>query len=183
MLGADRTLSLLYLLALFSLAASVAAQQPPPTELVEREYVEPLTEPLAVIPPGREDLLAEMLGRGETLPGACTFASGQVDRDTVIGTYNCPAGAAVVTLRHPGKAASGATLTEQFALSVQSGSPPAELVGALATRVRAREGAFEWTWLQPTAAPQSSRMFVVVAVLAAAVLYLVLRRRRRPPTP
>lgn len=174
------------LIAVFALwgIATVAtspavAQDQTPSPFVEPPLVEPLTEPMAVIPPGREELLAEMLGRGAVLPGECTFTSGQVESDVVTATYTCPAGAVVFTLRHPDKASSDATLTEKFGLDVKSGAPPAGLMDELAARIRAREQGFEWTWVGSYATRQSPRVLVVIAVLAGAVLWLVLRRRRR----
>jgi hypothetical protein len=149
-------------------------------EIVEREFVEPLSEPLAVIPPGHEDLLADMLGRGVTLPGECKFANGQIERDTVIASYACPTGALVVALRHPDKAPEGATFTRQFALGVQSGSPPAGFVDALKARIGDREREFEWTWLGTSPRRQ---VLPIVALAAALVLvggatWLLLRRRQ-----
>lgn len=155
------------------------AQEQTPSPFVEPPLVEPLTEPMAVIPPGREELLAEMLGRGAALPGECAFTSGQVESDVVTATYTCPAGAVVFTLRHPDKASSDATLTEKFGIAVKSGTPPAGLTDDLASRIRAREQAFEWTWVGSYAERQSPRVLVAIAILAGAVLWLVLRRRRR----
>ncbi len=136
-----------------------------------------------VIPAGKEDVLADMLGRGETLPGPCQFSGGQADRTSLRGTYSCPGGEVVFELSHPSKAAPGATQTERFAIKLQSGSPPAGLADALVARVRAHEAAFEWTWIGSTA-PTRSPLRVVGGLLVALALVvggvlMILRRRQR----
>jgi hypothetical protein len=133
-----------------------------------------------VVPPGQEELLADMLGRGETLPGQCRFGSGQVSGQVVLGTYTCPGGEVVVELRHPSTAATDNPRTERFAVAVRSGTAPAELTTALVERIRAREGDFEWvSRSQPAPAAASGRRYpVFAALLAAALLFWVLRRRR-----
>jgi len=98
----------------------------------------------AVIAPGQEDLLAEMLGRGAQLPGGCAFAGGQVEDVLARSTYQCPDGAVVVELRHPRQAGDTSARTEQFAITVTAGSPPADLLATLADRIRAREPQFIW---------------------------------------
>jgi hypothetical protein len=99
-----------------------------------------------MIPPGQEDLLAEMLGRGATLAG-CTLTSAGVDHTIVKATYACPEGEAVFELAHPGTAQRSAIQTAQFAITLQSGSPPHSLADALVSSIRTREDAFEWEWL------------------------------------
>src|SRR5947208_3265485 len=84
-----------------------------------------------VIPPGQEELLADMLGRGATLPGQCSFANGGVERTTVKAAYTCPGGEVVFELHHPSKAPAGATQTARFAVTVRAGSPPAGMAEAL----------------------------------------------------
>ena len=134
-----------------------------------------------VIPPGQEELLTEMLGKGATLPGSCKFAGGSVEGSIVQSTYACPAGEVVFELHHPSRAPAGATRTAQFALTLKSGSPPDGLQAALVALIRAREGSFRWKWLN--ASPwQSSRLVIPLAAagfLALVVLGLVLRRRGR----
>jgi hypothetical protein len=185
MIATRQLIFVLGLAAVFQTRAAVA-QQPGETPVPDTEppYVEPLTEPMAVIPPGREDVLAEMLGRGATLPDGCAFARGQVTSDTVTATYTCPAGEAVFTLRHPSKAPSGATLSERFALSLQSGSPPAALAEELLSRIRAREATFEWTWVGSYASGGSTQMTIIIiaALAAGGLLFLLLRRRSRQAT-
>lgn len=163
---------------------SGAAAQPPQEasgQPAEPAPVDPSGGTTAVIPPGHEELLAEMLGRGAALPGPCSFANGQIEADTVIASYACPTGEVVFTLRHPTKATSDATLTEQFAVAVQSGSPPAALTDELTSRIRSREGEFEWTWAGLPATREEPRLvaLIIAVLLAGGVLWLVLRRRRR----
>jgi hypothetical protein len=99
----------------------------------------------AIIAPGQESLLAEMLGRGETLPGPCIFANGQVESALARCTYRCPAGALVLELRHSSQAAGAAATTDRFAIAIASGAPPAGFMDALVSRIRAREASFVWT--------------------------------------
>src|SRR5262249_37073247 len=134
----------------------------------------------AVIPPGQEDLLADMLGRGATLPAQCQFTAGGVERTVVKSTYACPQGEVSYELRHPSQAARGAVRTERFALSVKTGSPPEGLTDALVSRIRAKEATFEWKWLGPTPRPAAQRMIPLLAggvMLAVVALWWVLRRR------
>lgn len=141
-----------------------------------------------VIPPGREELLAEMLGRGATVLAGCSFAGGQADGAAIRATYRCGEGDVVFELRHPSRAPASAPQTSRFALMVASGSPPAALTEALQARIRAREAAFEWVWPSPSAVPPSrpglpepSALSIVAgaaaALVAAAALGLLARRR------
>jgi hypothetical protein len=59
-----------------------------------------------VIRPGQEAALADMLGRGASLPGPCTFTGGQIQAGVVTATYSCPAGEVVLELREVGRAPS-----------------------------------------------------------------------------
>ena len=97
-----------------------------------------------VIPPGQEDLLLTMLGRGASLPDGCSLSDGQVEYRTVKATYACPLGDVVIALSHPERGTDTSTATERFALIVDSGSPPESLIDALAANVRKQEGSFEW---------------------------------------
>jgi hypothetical protein len=100
-----------------------------------------------MIPPGQETLIAAMLGSGEQLPGGCAFTDGQVDRELVLATYQCPYGDVRIQLSHPSARTAQAITTERFALTVASGSPHDDLLAALAARIRARESDFEWNML------------------------------------
>jgi hypothetical protein len=96
------------------------------------------------IPPGQEELLSEMLGRGARLPGNCRFAGGGVEGAIVVARYDCGGETTVIELRAADDAPPAALRTRQFAIVVRSRSAPAELPEALAVRIRAREAAFEW---------------------------------------
>ena len=99
------------------------------------------------IPPGQEELLAEMLGRGATLPDECTLAGGHAEYTNIKAAYKCPAGEVVFELAHASRAnAPTAMQTENFAIAVFSGSPPEGLADVVASLVRAHENAFEWQW-------------------------------------
>jgi hypothetical protein len=134
-----------------------------------------------VIPPGAEPLLSEMLGRGQTLPGGCTFSDGQIQRTSVLVTYTCGSERVALQLLHPEGAARGGIRTQRFAVTVKSGAPPAELVDAVADRIRAREAAFEWTEVNEPRAVQTERtrspVPVAMAVVVAALVFWALRRR------
>jgi hypothetical protein len=99
-----------------------------------------------MIPPGEEELLAQMLGRGVTLAG-CNLTSAGVEHTIVKATYACSEGEAVFELTHPSTAPATAIQTAQFAITLQSGSPPRSLTDALVSLIRSREDAFEWEWL------------------------------------
>ena len=131
-----------------------------------------------VIQPGAEPLLSDMLGSGETLPGACKFSDGSIERTSVLATYTCGAGSVVLQLSHPAVAPAGGVRTQRFAVTVKDGTPPAGLVEALAERIRARESAFEWTdlggggrWTRRVAGG------VAGGAAGAALLFWAMRRR------
>jgi hypothetical protein len=136
-----------------------------------------------VIPPGYEDLFAQVFGRGETLPGECRFSGGEAAGPTVRATYACGFGEIVLALAHPSQAPKGATLTKQFAISVQSGSAPAGLVDAVAARLRAREGEIQWKWLGPPPSgswwPAIRVISAMAAIVIVAIAFVRLIRRRR----
>src|SRR5512134_233107 len=96
------------------------------------------------IPPGQEELLSQMLGRGETLPGNCRFAGGGIEGAIVVAKYTCETGTITVELRDAADAPASALRTQQFAIVVRSGPAPPELTEALATLVRDREASLEW---------------------------------------
>jgi hypothetical protein len=100
-----------------------------------------------VVPPGQDQLLAEMVGRGAPLPDDCKFAGGGADGPVIQTTYTCPSGKIVFELVHPDNAGDEATLTEQFAITLKSGTPPEGLEEVLVWLIRQREADFEWLWL------------------------------------
>lgn len=124
----------------------------------------------AVVPPGKEELLADMLGRGAALPGRCTFASGSIEHAVVRGRYDCPAGGVVLELRHPDTAPADVPRTGKFAIVLLSGAPPAGLVEALQSRLRTGEGAFEWLVPPRPAGKAPARWIAVGEALFLALL-------------
>ena len=154
------------------LAPALAAQEP----LAAGEAVIP-EELDAVIPPGQEGLLAEMLGQGTTLPEQCKLAGGEVDHSLIKATYACPGGEVVFELRHPSTAPAGATQTARFAITLLRGSPPAGLADALTSRIRSREMAFEWKSLGPRRSSSVLVLLAAAGILGLALLGWALWRR------
>ncbi len=94
-----------------------------------------------VIEPGAEPLFADMLGRGETLPGGCKLTDGKIDRSSVLATYACGDAEIALELVHPESAKSGAVRTQRFAVGSQERDAPAGLVDSVArahSRARSR---------------------------------------------
>lgn len=134
-----------------------------------------------VIAPGAEAVLSEMLGHGQDLPGGCTFTNGQIDRTFVVATYTCGAEQVRLQFLHPEAAPPGSLRTQAFAIAV-SGTPPSELVEAIAGRVRAREAEFAWTYVggpDTRASRWKVAAIATLAVLTVAALYLLAARKRR----
>lgn len=141
----------------------------------------------AVVPAGKEDLLADMLGRGAALPDGCKFTAGHVEQAVVSGTYDCAGGTVVVELRQLNSAGTAARQTAKFDLVVQRGTAPGALLDALQSRVRAGEAGFDWVAPQarvrPAADEPPPRWIALVellyALLLAGVLVALWRERRR----
>jgi len=95
-----------------------------------------------VIAPGNERLIGDMLGTGQDLPGGCKLTSASIDRTKVVAHYACGKDV-VVELHHPSDGEGAAIRTARFAL-VPRGDPPAELMTALAERIKAREEPWRW---------------------------------------
>jgi hypothetical protein len=181
--------ALLLLSFMVGVTATGAAQPTTPADgspaaMADEHAAEPgrdesMGERAAVILPGQDDLVADIVGRGETFPGECRFSGGQVDRSLIRATYKCSGGEVVFELLHPSTAPAGATTTAQFALVLRSGAPPPGFTDALVSRVRSREGAFQWKWLGPThgGSPASTLLIVAVGVLALVVLIWAVRAR------
>jgi hypothetical protein len=99
-----------------------------------------------VIGPGQEPLLAEMLGKGVSLPGDCAWAGATVEETRVVSWYTCAGARVEIELRHPTDAVPEATRTLRFAIRTRpTAPPPPGLVEALAARLRAREAEFRWS--------------------------------------
>ncbi len=150
----------------------------------------------AVVPPGQEDLLAQMLGLGAALPAECRFTDGDANGPIIRGDYVCGANQATFELHYPSDAPASAPRTAKFALVVHSGTPPPELTDALLSLIRSKEGPFEWKVMElPRPAPiaalgeqvSSDRVVIVIVILFGIVAVLavgwMLRRSqsRRPP--
>jgi hypothetical protein len=105
----------------------------------------PFDEP--VVPPGQDELISTMLGRGAALPDGCTFGGGVSNGPLISSTYHCPSGKVVFRIVHPDNATESATQTERFAIMIDSGAPPTTLTEALASLFRSNESDFEWLWL------------------------------------
>ena len=150
----------------------------------------------AVVPPGEEELLAQMLGLGATLPAECRFTDGDANGPIIRGDYACGANQATFELHYPSDAPPSAPHTAKFALVLHSGTPPPELTDALLSLIRSKEGAFEWKVMElprkePVAAfgeqANSDRAVILIVAVFGIVAVLavgwVLRRSqaRRPP--
>jgi len=131
-----------------------------------------------VVPTGQDELIADMLGRGATLPGGCKFDAGDVNGSVIRSTYTCPSGNVVLELRHPTKAPPGALRTDQFAITVHAGSPPAGLQDALAALIRTREATFKWLIVSGSARPHVPITLILIGgIVLLALAASVLRRR------
>jgi hypothetical protein len=163
------------LLALVAVAPALA--QAPDTEATPSDGALQAEPP--VIPAGMEPLFADMLGSGASLPAGCKFTDGKIERTTVLATYACQDGEVVLELVHPDGAPPGGVRTENFALSVKSGTAPQGLTDAIAERIRAREGAFSWkTFGEETSTAKRKWLAIAAAVLVAVVLIWATRRSR-----
>lgn len=98
------------------------------------------------IPPGQEELLLKMLGKGTALPDGCRLTDGRVEYTVVEATYKCRAGEVVLELAHPSEAFRDDVQTEQFTFAVIDGSAPESLTDAVGALIRSGENDFEWTW-------------------------------------
>jgi hypothetical protein len=132
-----------------------------------------------VVPPGQEELLATMLGRGAALPGQCQLSNGDINGPVVAGTYTCSTGQVVFELRHPEQAPADALRTEKFAIVLKSGTPPAGLSDALLASIKAHEAQFKWLSLIPPKPTSPGFLGILVPVLAVAAVIFLLRRMRR----
>ena len=99
-----------------------------------------------MIPPGQENLLLEMLGRGASLPDKCKLTEGQVAYVVVEAKYTCSFGEVVLSISHSSQVEESVAKTETFAIAVVDGSPTAGFTDAVASLIRSRENDFEWVW-------------------------------------
>jgi hypothetical protein len=112
-----------------------------------------MAAPGHVVPPGQEDLVAGMLGRGELLDG-CRLIEVDMQPEAVVGTYRCEGSGdpIAVVLGHPSSGHGAAFTTAKFAVSVR-GPAPTGLLDALRSRITEREAA--WPWLETGGAGRS----------------------------
>jgi hypothetical protein len=96
------------------------------------------------IPPGQEELLADMLGRGVQLPGECTWTGGSVDADVVRSSYQCAGGPLRFELRRAADAPADAPRVGRFGVVAIEGSAPPDFMAALLARIGAREREVGW---------------------------------------
>ena len=96
-----------------------------------------------VILPGQENVIADVFGRGAVLPGNYRWLDGRIDKGEISCRYDSPGGTVVVTCVVRENAASGAVLTECFALTVTQGNPSPELLATIAARLREREAGIQ----------------------------------------
>ncbi len=161
------------LMAMMISGIAPAKAESPPAEADEARQHERY-----VIQPGTESLFGDMLGQGETLAGGCTLSDGKIDRTSVLATYTCGGTPIALRLGHPASAPPQAVRTQRFAVTVESGSPPAGLVDAVAGRIRARETAFEWTEVgNGSTAPRRWPRAVAAGAVVAMLALWALRRR------
>jgi len=125
-----------------------------------------------VVPPGQEEVLAQILGRDSELPGACRFDRAAADGPLVTAEYACADGSVIVELRHPDGAPPDALRTERFAIAVRSGPAPPNFIMALGAIVRAHEQRFAWA--RSSATPPVAGAPIAVALGAAAIVLVAL---------
>ncbi len=113
--------------------------------------VEAAASPGYVIPSGLESLFLKMADPGKAgFPGGFRLEGVSIDRDNVVATYRGAKGREVaLQLRHPEGASGVLATTDRFAIGV-AGEAAADKVAtalakALARRVKAHEGAFQWS--------------------------------------
>jgi hypothetical protein len=145
----------------------------------------------AAVPPGQDEVIAEILGRGKIFPGECRFAGGDAGR-SIRATYVCRDGEIVVELLHPGGARASAVNTARFAVVLRGKPIPDGFADALAANIRSHEGAFQWKIFRSREARRAAALVLsligplVACVALARTLYGRLPRpaeARRPPRP
>ncbi len=96
------------------------------------------------VPPGQEDLVAEMLGRGEAL-GGCELTQVDMHPRAIEGTYRCEEvhEGVVVVLEYPSTDPRATFSTLKFAVSAR-GPAPDGLLDALRRRILEHEAGWHW---------------------------------------
>ena len=85
----------------------------------------------------------------------CTLVRCGVDYTVIVATYSCLDGGVTIELGHPQNATDTSITTAQFAITVQSGTPPPDLQDALVSLIRSREADFVWGWQESAAAAEN----------------------------
>ncbi|UQA60193.1 tetratricopeptide repeat protein [Polyangium aurulentum] len=103
------------------------------------------------IPPGQEKLVLAMCGGEDALPGGCKLAGASIDKSVIVARYSCKGGAEhALELRHASVKEGALATTAAFSIARKEGAPEADLVEALAARIRKQEGQFRWVEPQPS---------------------------------
>lgn len=124
----------------------------------------------AVFAPDQDELLGEMLGKGESIQ-ECQFAGGVADGWTIRVTYSCPAGNVALEIVARDISSHLAMVIDHFVIRVLSGSPPDGFTSVLSSRIRARERELSWNWVgKSRGASWCTRIVIVVGLLAVAAL-------------
>jgi hypothetical protein len=162
-----------------------------------------MAEAAHAVPPGQEELVAEMLGRGQPM-GGCRLTQVDMKPASVEGAYQCQddAGTVGIVLEYPSSGKRAAFTTHEFAVSTRD-EPPAELLEGLRRRIIEREA--DWRWadvgddhsrVEPNESPPqrarpfqteaSGRWWLAPAASCAAMLLVVafgVARRARQRVP
>ena len=96
------------------------------------------------IPPGQEELLLDMLGKGATLPDGCVLTDGRIEYTVIEASYKCSSGDVILEIAHVSQVLKNDTETGQFTIAVLEGSPVQSLVDEVSARIVKREAEFEW---------------------------------------
>ncbi|HEX9051130.1 MAG TPA: SGNH/GDSL hydrolase family protein [Anaeromyxobacter sp.] len=129
-----------------------------------------------LLPPGQEDQVAGLLGRGAALTGGCAWRSASIDHDRVIARYDCGGRAVDVQLVHASVAPRGAHVAGSTAL-VAGPDAPRALVDALEARLRARGADLGWIASSGDVAPPPpapAHSWTSVAGVTAGIALVVL---------
>ncbi|MFT3712997.1 MAG: SGNH/GDSL hydrolase family protein [Archangium sp.] len=131
------------------------------------------SDPPHVLPPGQEDAVANMLGRGATLGGGCVWSGASIDRTFIRSEYTCGEQKFSLTLRHPDDQPQLTRRSERFAFDAD-GSTPAALLDDVFARVKAQEESVRWDAAAgPPPAPLQARPFPTSVALSLAGIVLL----------
>src|ERR1051325_2096088 len=113
-----------------------------PASIVTADDDSPTGDP--AIPPGQEQLVARMLGRGMGLSQGTPIGGG-LEYTVIKATYHCLGGVVALELSQPRTPAMTSVQTGRFAITVQRGSqsPPPAFQDALVALIRSQQQNFE----------------------------------------